>query len=229
MPIKPIKRQSVSEQVYEQLKHQLLIGEWKPGDKIPSENELAAAFGVSRVTVRQALQKLTTLGLIETKLGEGAFVKEITPGVYMNNMFPVVYLGRDSVVEVMEFRTIIEVGAAALAAERIKDEDIKKLEQYYKKMQANKDNIEKYVEYDLSFHSQLAAATGNSLIIQMYCILQDILRMTIKNITEKNGVELGLKFHNMLIDSMKEHNVEKAREIMFEHVQEALINFKKDQ
>lgn len=229
MPIKPIKRQSVSEQVYEQLKHQLLIGEWKPGDKIPSENELAAAFGVSRVTVRQALQKLTTLGLIETKLGEGVFVKEITPGVYMNNMFPVVYLGRDSVVEVMEFRTIIEVGAAALAAERIKDEDIKKLEQYYKKMQANKDNIEKYVEYDLSFHSQLAAATGNSLIIQMYCILQDILRMTIKNITEKNGVELGLKFHNMLIDSMKKHNVEKAREIMFEHVQEALINFKKDQ
>ena len=213
MPIKPIKRQSVSEQVYEQLKHQLLIGEWKPGDKIPSENELAAAFGVSRVTVRQALQKLTTLGLIETKLGEGAFVKEITPGVYMNNMFPVVYLGRDSVVEVMEFRTIIEVGAAALAAERIKDEDIKKLEQYYKKMQANKDNIEKYVEYDLSFHSQLAAATGNSLIIQMYCILQDILRMTIKNITEKNGVELGLKFHNMLIDSMKEHNVEKARKL----------------
>ena len=128
MPIQPINRQFVSEQVYEQLKHQLLTGEWKPGDKIPSENELAAAFGVSRVTVRHALQKLTALGLIETRVGEGAFVKEIKPGIYMNNMYPLVYLGKDSVVEVMEFRTIIEVGAAGMAAERITDKDIEKLE-----------------------------------------------------------------------------------------------------
>lgn len=225
MAIRPIKRKNISEQVYEQLKHQLLVGEWKPGDKIPSENELASSFEVSRVTVRQALQKLTTLGLIETKLGEGAFVKEITPGIYMNNMFPVVYLGRDSVVEVMEFRAIIEVGAAGMAAERITDKNIEKLEDYYKKMQENADNIEKYVDYDLSFHSQLAEVTRNSLVIQMYCILQDILRMTIQNITEKNGVEIGLKFHKILIDCMKEHDVEKAKETMYTHVQEALKNF----
>jgi len=206
----------------------LLTGEWKPGDKIPSENELAAAFGVSRVTVRHALQKLTALGLIETRVGEGAFVKEIKPGIYMNNMYPLVYLGKDSVVEVMEFRTIIEVGAAGMAAERITDKDIEKLEYLYSKMKENSENINKYVDYDLSFHSQIAAATGNSLIVQVYYILQDILKMTIRNITEKSGVAIGLKFHKMLVDCMKDHDVDRAREIMYEHVQEALKDYKEE-
>ena len=75
--VKPIKRVSVGEQVFTQLKELLVQGEWKPGEKLPSENELAAQFGVSRITVRQALQKLGALGLVETRLGEGSFVKQL--------------------------------------------------------------------------------------------------------------------------------------------------------
>ena len=63
MGIKPIQRVHVGEQVFEQLKKLLIQGEWKQGEKIPSENELADMFGVSRITIRQALQKLSTLGL----------------------------------------------------------------------------------------------------------------------------------------------------------------------
>jgi len=84
MAIRKIKRQSVSDQVFEQLKEQLLMNEWRRGEKLPSENELATSFDVSRVTVRHALQKLTALGLIETKLGEGSFVRDVAPGISMN-------------------------------------------------------------------------------------------------------------------------------------------------
>ena len=58
--------------MFDQLREQILSGGWKPGDKLPSENELAAQFGVSRVTVRNALQRLSGLGLLETRFGEGS-------------------------------------------------------------------------------------------------------------------------------------------------------------
>ena len=73
MAIKKVVKSSVSQQVFDQLREQILSGSWKPGQKLPSENELAAQFGVSRVTVRNALQKLSGLGLLETRFGEGSF------------------------------------------------------------------------------------------------------------------------------------------------------------
>lgn len=228
MAIKPIKRENISEQVYEQLKHQLLIGEWKPGEKIPSENELSAAFGVSRVTVRHALQKLTVLGLIETRLGEGSFVKEVNPGVYMKAMVPLVYLGKDAVNEVMEFRSIIEVGTAEIAAKKMTYKEVRKLENNLIKMEENRNDLVKYVDYDLAFHSEIAAVTGNSLIIQMYDILKDILRVTIQNITEENGVDIGLKYHRLLLESMKNNDAQRAKDTMRAHVEEALASFNKN-
>lgn len=74
MPIQKIVRSSISQQVFDQLRSQLEQGVWKPGDKLPSENELAAQFGVSRVTIRNALQRLCGQGLLETRFGEGSFV-----------------------------------------------------------------------------------------------------------------------------------------------------------
>ena len=125
MGIKPIKKVNVGEQVFEQLKRMLIEGEWEPGSKIPSENELADLFNVSRITVRQALQKLNALGLIETKLGEGSFVKSVDIGESMNALIPVMYLGEHSASQVFEFRQIIETECARLACERATEEDIK--------------------------------------------------------------------------------------------------------
>ena len=96
MGIKPIKRVNVGEQVLLQLKKMLIDGEWAPGSKIPSENELAELFEVSRITVRQALQKLNALGLIETRLGDGSYVRNLDIGDSMNALIPFIYLGYQS-------------------------------------------------------------------------------------------------------------------------------------
>ena len=75
MALSEVKKTNIGEQVYHQMKNQILNGDWKPGDKIPSENQLMALFGVSRGTVRQAVQKLGGEGLIFTRHGEGSFVQ----------------------------------------------------------------------------------------------------------------------------------------------------------
>ncbi len=225
MKIQPVKKINISDQVYEQLKEQLINGVWKPGDKIPSENELVALFNVSRVTVRQALSKLITLGLLETKLGEGTFVKEITPGVYMKEMIPYIYLNKDSFREVLEFRLVIEVETAGIAAEKITEKDIARLEKCLNRMIEFKDELEKYVHEDLHFHMIIAKSTKNSLIIQVNNIVREIIRETIKNVTEEIGIEVGLKYHKLLIDSFKQRDAEMAKKMMREHLQQAVIRF----
>ena len=100
MEIKPIRKVNVGEMVFNQLQDLLIRGEWKPGDRLPSENELAELFHVSRITVRQALQKLSAMGLIETRLGEVSFVRKVDASESMNALVSTLYLDNASSLQV---------------------------------------------------------------------------------------------------------------------------------
>jgi GntR family transcriptional repressor for pyruvate dehydrogenase complex len=227
MGIQPIKKANVSEQVYEQLKRQLLNGEWKQGDKIPSENELAEAFNVSRITVRHAIQKLTALGLIETRVGEGSFVREVKPGVYMNAIIPLAYLGENSTLEVLEFRYVVESESVGLAAERATQEDIAELKEILKNMEDVKEDTKLFAEADLRFHFKIAQITRNSLIIETYNILNDILETAMNDIVKRLGFEIGIYYHTKLLEAIEHHDSEQAKKIMKEHVDKTIENYRK--
>src|SRR5690554_2207647 len=126
MIIKPIRKTHVTEEVFLQMKQMIIDKNWKPGDKLPSEHELCELFGVSRGTIRNALQKLATLDLIETRVGEGSFIKEIDNTAPLNSLLPTVYF-EDDIEAILEFRREIETGTAALAATKANKEDIKEL------------------------------------------------------------------------------------------------------
>ncbi|AEE95686.1 FadR/GntR family transcriptional regulator [Mahella australiensis] len=228
MGIQPIKKANVSEQVYEQLKKQLLNGEWKQGDKIPSENELAEAFNVSRITVRHAIQKLTALGLIETRVGEGSFVREVKPGVYMNAIIPLAYLGENSTLEVLEFRYVVESESVGLAAERATQEDIAELKEILKNMEDVKEDAQLFAEADLRFHFKIAQITRNSLIIETYNILNDILETAMNDIVKRLGFEIGIYYHTKLLEAIEHHDSEHAKKIMKEHVNKTIENYRKE-
>lgn len=209
--IHKIKKTNISEQVFDQLKQQILDGTWVPGQKISSENELASALGVSRITVRQALQKLTVLGLIDTRLGEGSFVREFTPGAYINAMIPAMYLGNSAIEEVFEFRIIGEVEVAGIAALKATEQDVLKLTETVNNMRLNRNNIEMYTKEDFRFHMILAEITGNSLAVRLMELLTDILKTTIQNVTRTIGDEIGLKYHGLILDAVKNHEYENAK------------------
>lgn len=218
MDIKPIDRVNVSEQVFNQLKQLLIDGKWKQGEKLPSENDLAEQFGVSRLTVRNALQKLVALNLIETRLGEGSFVKEVTYGASMNALLPAAYLNNDSFLEVIAFREIVEVGAVRLATEKAQEEDLEELEQMYADMEARSKDSKSFAEVDFAFHLKIALITGNTLVIQTYSILQDLLRSSVVDVTEKMGTQSGLYYHRKIIDAMRQKDAEAATDVMREHI-----------
>lgn len=220
MNIKPIKRVKVGEQVFQQLKAILINGEWRPGDKVPSENELAEQFDVSRITVRQALQRLGALGLIETRRGEGSFVKEINVGNSMNALIPTIYLGENTELEIIEFRAIIETECAALAAERANEKDIEDLQVIWDRMNECKVNSDSkgFGEADLDFHFKIAEITKNPLIIKTNLILRDVLEHAMRTTIDKMGFEGGLYYHKKLIEEIGAHDAKAASKTMREHI-----------
>lgn len=222
MRIEPISRQTVSDQVFEQLKQNLVSGVWKPGDKIPSENELCTLFGVSRITARHALGKLAALGLIETRLGEGSYARDMSDGALLQEILPLIYSTQISQqqmqTEVLEFRKIYEINAAALAAERITPEEVADLSRALEDMRKGVQDLPRYAQADLDFHSLLAEATGNSLIVQINSLISEVLRLSISQLTSGIGTENGLFYHQKLVEACAAHDPAAAAAAMRSHL-----------
>ncbi|MDE6656598.1 MAG: FadR family transcriptional regulator, partial [Anaeroplasmataceae bacterium] len=164
MEFKPIKRVSVSEQIFEQIKEKIISGEFKPGDKLPSENEFCKIYGVSRIAVRQALNTLLTLGLIETKFGEGSFVKQPSSGQVLNGLIPHTFLNEKSLSEIIEFRGIIEANVAYLACTKAREKDIESLKTIYNNMIKSQNDLSIFSKLDYEFHITIAKISGNSYV-----------------------------------------------------------------
>ena len=221
--IQPLKRVSVRLQVFEQMKNQILKGVWKPGAKIPSENQLTTLFGVSRITVREALQKMIALELLETKHGEGTFVKELTADLRMNALIPMMLLTKNDLLDVLEFRKTIEAGIIGLAVDRADEDGIAELKRLLLKMKKFKNNAAKFATYDLEFHFALGRMTRNPVIIKVLFILKDILSASMEDIVRSLGVEIGIYYHTIILDSVRKADKERARQLMQEHI-EATVN-----
>lgn len=221
MALSPIKKESISEQVFEQMKQQILDREWTPGEKLPSEAELGNIFGVSRVTIRQALQKLAVLGLVETRFGEGSFIKEADLGQQMKTaLLPGVYLLPRNTAEVLEFRCAIEVETAGLSARRATARDVERLKELLAvQMDAANRTPRSFAEADMEFHMTIARSTGNALIIATYELLWDVLSSAMNHSVLSLGFDIGMPYHQQLIEAIEARDEHKAIVTMKAHME----------
>ncbi|MCR5789264.1 MAG: FadR family transcriptional regulator [Lachnospiraceae bacterium] len=226
--IRPVRKNFISDQVYEQMKEQFINGNWKPGEKLPSETELAGIFQVSRITIRNALQRLNAQGLIETRFGEGSFVREADIGEQIKSLLlPEVYLEPHSVEEVLTFRSAIEVETAGIAALQATDEQIGRLKEFYERHKSIKrSETDDYAQMDLDFHYTIAEMTNNSLIIATYEVLGDILRNAMQKIVEA-GLDNGLPFHKRLVEAIEAKDEHKAIVTMKKHMKATIEAYQK--
>ena len=220
MEITRITRTELNEEVFRQMKELLVNGIWKKGEKIPSEEDLSKKFGVSRITIRQALQRLTTMGLIETKSGKGRFVCVPEVGQVMEQLSPIFYLETHSLEQVNEFREMLDVWSAKLAADRATENDIIELENNFSAMSkcSEMKDWQGFALLDLEFHLKIGQITQNTLICKTYEILYEVLHNSMLLIVEKMGT-IALSFHREIINAIAEHNVEKAEAIARSHVE----------
>ena len=201
-----LNKKSVKDQVFDQLMNQIVEGVWKPGDKIPSENELASIFGVSRISVREAIQKLKAMELIETHRGKGSFVKAFTTSSYLQTLTPMLLLSKADILYVIEYRRILEIGIIDLFMKRQAPDDIQVLKDLLVKMEKYKKDLLKYTTYDLEFHFKLYEMTKNPIIMKISNMISDILSSAMKGAVTEHGAEEGIEFHSRIVAAIEDNN-----------------------
>lgn len=222
MALKSVRKQNIGDLVYNQFMDAIASGEWKQGEKIPSENELAERLNVSRISVRGALQKLVALGLVESKQGEGTFVRRLDGGQFANNLVPLALLSDASLYHLLEFRLIMDSEVAALAALRASEEDIRRLEENYRIQMSITEDPETIAFYDMEFHILLAHMTHNPLIIQTYAVFKDVFtRSMYEVICITNGLGADI-YHARIIHAIERKDSTCAREEMRAHIQSTI-------
>mgnify|MGYP005836915105 FL=1 len=220
--LKPVRKERVSRQVFDQLKEQIVKGQWPAGTKLPSEHELSKQLNVSRVSVRAALQMLVALGLLETRHGEGTFVRQLSGDIYLNALFPLLALSQTNIFDVLEYRRVMDPGVVVLATERASAEDLAELERIYHHMEESREDYKAFAHADLDFHLTITKATKNPIFIKVNTIIRDILNASMEGIVRALGIRDGLHYHRQILQALQNRDASKAEQLMREHVERTI-------
>jgi GntR family transcriptional repressor for pyruvate dehydrogenase complex len=221
------RRASVKNRVFEQLRDQIMERAWLPGAKIPSENALGVALGVSRVSIREALQMLVSLGLLETRHGGGTYVREYSGEILFNPLLPMLALDTPDILHVLEYRKIVEKGIVSLVVKRAGNAAIiEELEHTLRAMEGHKNDTRTFAQADLSFHLALAKATGNPVVVKVNAVITDILKVSMYGIVDLLGTKDGLNYHRRILDAIKAQDGPLAESLMEEHVERTIRRLK---
>jgi GntR family transcriptional repressor for pyruvate dehydrogenase complex len=218
----PIQSERLYEQIVSQIEKRILAGELKAGDQLPSENELAKQFAVSRTAVREAIKALREKRLVEIRPGRGTFITNGTPDAIRHSLGLFMKFGSlNGSASLVEVREILEPEIAALAATRITKEYITAMREAVEIMDTALDNADVFVEADLDFHLALAEATQNPFIPILMDSIIDLLREQRKRIAlASGGLRRGQFHHKKILDAVMQRNPQAARQAMQDHLQQ---------
>jgi GntR family transcriptional repressor for pyruvate dehydrogenase complex len=207
---------SLVKKAEEHLRRQIL----KQGDHdlLPSQGELAAALGVSRTVLREAMKHLEAEGLIEIAQGRRIRVKPAGPQASMRTLDAMLRRSDGSLAQLLEVRRPLEGEIAALAAERIRPEELQTLEAALIELRALK-TLDRRVDADLLFHRTLAEATRNPVFPLLLDTLAGLLRASRYASIGTHGVAAAVEGHQEILDAVKARNPKAAREAMLRHLQ----------
>jgi DNA-binding FadR family transcriptional regulator len=212
----------ISELIVEQIRLLMRQGQLRPGDRLPPERDLCERFGVSRVTVREALRMLESSGLVEIRVGArgGAFVTAPTSNRVGEGLADLLTLSVISAADVTEVRMILEVGIVPLVCERATEQDLRNLERICQQSrEALRDNGYT-MEMSLEFHTRVAEATHNPALSMLVQSFRGPILMSLreaKHVAPDMGA-LGTEEHERFIEAIRRRDPEAASAIMSGHL-----------
>lgn len=229
-----IQKPTVYQLVYEQIKNAIIRGDWSVGDRLPSEQALAKMFGVNRLSVRLALQKLNTLGVLETKIGDGTYVKKFDMSQYLGEVS--IFFSRPELLDdVADFRKLIETECCRLAIEKATPAELDELEELCRrysrqcevlKTDYSEETLAELAKRDLQFHSKICEFSHNELYFNAYMMARDIiyryliiiLRKRIENWKQRDDDTIDDRRHYAIYRAIKEKDFKTCKKILQEIV-----------
>lgn len=208
--------------IVDQVRLLIRQGQLTAGDRLPSERELCERFGVSRVTVREALRVLEASGLVEIRVGArgGAFVSVPSSQRVGEGIADLITLASLEAMEVTEARMVFELGIVPLVCERATDEDIADLYEICDRSEAALKGNEYPLTLSAEWHTRYAKAAHNRAILMLVESLHGPLLMSLekaRHVAPMHG-RRGVEEHRALVDAIVARNPARASELMSTHL-----------
>ena len=211
--------------IFEDLKAQIIRGDYLPGDRLPSERDLIDIYHRSRPTIREALRMLERAGFIKIIPRKAAVVLEYTGSGIEKPINEAIEASYITLPEINEFRAVIEGAIAAWAAERRTDEDVRRIHNCLIRMRESVNDYEAFLLLDVDFHMQIAKACKNRTCEIMLSSISDISRnFTREDMAKKSARQRRLRclsiydLHQAIYDKIRDADPEGAREAMLYHL-----------
>ena len=166
--LRPLQPTRLADHVVEQLQELVLREGLEPGDRLPSERDLADRLGTSRSIISQALRTLSLMGLVEVRPGSGAYVARNPENMFVASMHLLVRSSEEPLQSVAEVRYLLESGAASRVHEVAGPEEIKEIEEAFARLEAATDSTSGWVAADHLFHAAVVRAAGNAYLEALY-------------------------------------------------------------
>jgi GntR family transcriptional repressor for pyruvate dehydrogenase complex len=223
MNFQPIKPKKVSTQIAEQIRNSILAGEFAPGDKLPPERELSEMFGVSRPSVREALNALASSGLVMSYQGGGTVVKSLVETSVSNPLSELIRVQQDRALDVIEVRKGMESWTSWYAAQRALPDDIRRMDEIISGMKSNLELKQPSEDLDANLHIVIARATHNVVWLHLMQNLFDAMKEFQQSVWRAvylthEDHQLLYEHHSAVVNAIKAKDPQAARDAMVLHL-----------
>lgn len=218
----PIGDANLVQRVVQQMLKHIANGDFKIGDRLPSERVLADKLSVSRTCIRESIKILQTMGVIDVQHGKGTFVVNTSPRIGNSSIWrPWLMIYRDDVIDLLDVREALEIKAIDLASidrwESI-EKDLARI-LYQMEEALTKKDIERLVALDIEFHELLCQAGNNSILTSLSKEITTVLSVDRRAVLEIPArAELSISQHKKIFEAIKQKNRKAAREALSDHV-----------
>jgi GntR family transcriptional regulator, transcriptional repressor for pyruvate dehydrogenase complex len=214
-----VEKSVLSDQIADRILQMIRGRQLNPGDKLPPERELAAMMNVSRPALREALRGLSMMNIIEIRQGAGAYVTMLETAQLVEHLNFVFALDDSTLLQLFDARKIIEVGLIELAAQRITDEDIARLEQSVALSAQSSNDLETFLQADLDLHMQIAQIARNPILARFMESIHQLGIASRRRTARLDGVtERSTADHRRIVAALKARDVAGARQAMLDHL-----------
>lgn len=222
-----VVRKKLSEQIADQLEKTIVTGQYQDNDKLPSEQELAQKFNVSRNVIREAMKILKERGLVKVKNGSGAFVTHPNATNLTNLIERVIVIDNIDANQVYFVRILLETANCEQAACRITSDELDGLRAIATRLENRRLTLAERRELDYSFHIAIAKASGNELLLLLTQSIKSICQNAMflpEDVEARNSIDESIAYHGKILAALEDHNPEDASKWMRRHLETALNN-----
>ncbi|MBI3979264.1 MAG: FadR family transcriptional regulator [Chloroflexi bacterium] len=218
MPLQPIQRASIIESVTEQLLSLIRDGSFRPGDRFPSNRQLATTLAVGRSTVREAIQRLVMLRVLEARQGKGVFVRRADGADAVSSLALFTVLESEALSDVVEAREVLEVALAGFAAQRATEADLRDLQQILR-ADERAGELDEGITLSTQFHLAVAHAAHSPVLEKLFGSITDLTLLRQRDLSRLvDARPLSLAGHRAIFDAIAHRDPVGARHAASEHM-----------